>query len=112
MPPTATLERGLAFVANQSNTSYIFSTLNDHTAPVVVGSDNIGRSTFENIKIYQGTPLVKKFQVDTSLNQRFILDNANIDTSTIKVYVSEQEGILGDEFYLCLLYTSPSPRDS
>ena len=100
MPPTATLERGLAFVANQSNTSYIFSTLNDHTAPVVVGSDNIGRSTFENIKIYQGTPLVKKFQVDTSLNQRFILDNANIDTSTIKVYVSEQEGILGDEFYL------------
>ena len=100
MPPTATLERGLTFVANQSNTSYIFSTLNDHTAPVVVGSDNIGRSTFENIKIYQGTPLVKKFQVDTSLNQRFILDNANIDTSTIKVYVSEQEGILGDEFYL------------
>jgi hypothetical protein len=100
MPPTATLERGLAFVANQSNTSYIFSTLNDHTAPVVIGSDNIGRSTFENIKIYQGTPLVKKFQVDTSLNQRFILDNANIDTSTIKVYVSEQEGILGDEFYL------------
>ena len=40
-----------------------------------------------NIIIYQGTYLTKTFTVDGSLDQRFILENSFIDTSTIKVYV-------------------------
>ena len=41
----------------------------------------------EPISIYQGTYLTKSFVVDGSLDQRFTLDNAYIDTSTINVYV-------------------------
>ena len=40
-----------------------------------------------NIVVYQGTYLTKTFKVDGSLDQRFILENSFIDTSTIVVKV-------------------------
>ena len=46
---------------------------------------------FENIEIYEGTFLTKNSIVDSSLDQRFILNNSFIDTSTIKVYVKKEE---------------------
>ena len=43
----------------------------------------------------------RQFVVDSSLDQRFILDNPFIDTSTIKVYVKgESESGLGSEYKL------------
>ena len=45
-------------------------------------------SSFNNIIVYQGTYLTKTFTVDGSLDQRFILENSFIDTSTIVVTVS------------------------
>ena len=43
---------------------------------------------FNNIEIYEGNFISQNFTVDTSLfNQRYILDNSFIDTSTIKVKV-------------------------
>ena len=45
--------------------------------------------------------LTKKFVVDSSLDQRFILNNSFIDTSTLKVYVKkENDSGLGIEFKL------------
>ena len=80
--PTITLNAGLVCVGTVDNTSYTFSVPDNITRPVV---DGIVK--FDNIEIYQGTFLTKQFVVDGSLDQRFLLDNPNIDTSTISVYV-------------------------
>jgi hypothetical protein len=53
----------------------------------VTASVKNGVATFENLTIKQGTFLKKQFTVDISLNQKFILNNSYIDTSTIRVYV-------------------------
>jgi len=80
--PTLTLQAGLACVGSVDNTSYTFSIPDDTSANVVSGV-----ASFNNIEIYQGTFLTKQFVVDGSLDQRFILNNSFIDTSTISVYV-------------------------
>jgi hypothetical protein len=46
-----------------------------------------GMATFNNIDVYEGTYLTKQFTVNGSLDQKFILDNPYIDTSTIIVHV-------------------------
>jgi hypothetical protein len=78
---TLTLKAGLVCVGSASNSSYIFSIPEDIVANIVDDE-----SVF-NITIYQGSFLTKRFQVDGSLDQKFILDNPNIDSSTIRVYV-------------------------
>jgi hypothetical protein len=77
-----TLQAGLVCVGSVDNTSYTFS-IPDNISSNVVG----GIASFNNIDIYQGTFLTKQFVVDGSLDQRFILNNSFIDTSTISVYV-------------------------
>lgn len=79
---TLTLQSGLVCTGTTNGSSYIFSVPNEVTASVVNGV-----ATFDNLTIYQGTFLRKQFVVDGSLDQRFILDNSYIDTSTIRVYV-------------------------
>jgi len=90
-----TLQAGLVCVGSVDNTSYTFSIPDDISANVVtgvasfnqsnLGTSGVGIST--GIEIYQGTFLTKQFIVDGSLDQRFILNNSFIDTSTISVYV-------------------------
>lgn len=80
--PTLTLQAGLVCVGSVDNSSYTFSIPDDISANVVSGV-----ASFNNIDIYQGTFLTKQFVVDGSLDQRFILNNSFIDTSTISVYV-------------------------
>jgi hypothetical protein len=80
--PTLTLQAGLVCVGSVDNTSYTFSISDNISSNVVDGT-----ASFNNIDIYQGTFLTKQFVVDGSLDQRFILDNSFIDTSTISVYV-------------------------
>lgn len=88
---SATLPAGLVCVGTADNTSYTFCVPENITTKVVDGSitfnkiDSLG--TISGIDIYQGTFLTKSFTVDGSLDQRFILDNPYIDTSTISVYV-------------------------
>ncbi|MEY3470023.1 MAG: Synechococcus phage [Actinomycetota bacterium] len=79
---TLTLQSGLVCTGSASGTSYIFSIPDNITSSVVNGVAN-----FNNLSIKQGTFLTKQFAVDGSLDQRFILDNPYIDTSTIRVYV-------------------------
>ena len=82
---TATLTLNAGIVCNGSglNTNYIFCIPESITVPVVNG---VGQ--FNNIEIYEGNFISQNFTVDTSLfNQRYILDNSFIDTSTIKVKV-------------------------
>lgn len=80
--PTVTLQSGLVCTGASGGSSYIFSTPDNISTSVVNGI-----ATFNNIEVKEGTFLKKQFTVDGSLDQRFILDNSFIDTSTIRVYV-------------------------
>lgn len=67
--------------------NYIFSIPEDITTPV--NSDGI--ATFVNLPIYEGVFLTSTFVVDESqVNQRFVLPNINIDTTSIRVKVTNQ----------------------
>jgi hypothetical protein len=86
---TATLNAGIVCTGNQRNTSFIFSIPED----ITVGIDD-GTALFSEIDIYQGTFLKKTFTVDNSQpNQKYILPNPYIDTSTIRVKVETSETI-------------------
>jgi len=80
--PSVTLQAGLVCTGLIKGSSYVFSIPENITVPVVNGV-----ASFSNIKIQEGTFLTKKFTVNTSLDQKFILDNPFIDTSTIRSYV-------------------------
>ena len=82
--PTLTLQAGLVCIGTVNDTSYTFSIPNNISANLVNGI-----ADFNQITVYQGTFLKKEFTVDGSLDQRFILNNSFIDTSTISVYVRE-----------------------
>ena len=90
-----TLKEGLVCVGTQSDTSYTFSIPEDITvnSESITGSD-IDVTTervayFDEVEIYEGIFVQKQFTVDTSIKQRFVLENANIDSSTIRVYVRQ-----------------------
>jgi len=89
---TVTLKAGLICVGNTNNSSFVFSLPEDivTTSPLDSASDILvgpRTATFNNLKIYQGTLSRESFTVDTSLDQRFILNNISIDTSTLVVRV-------------------------
>ena len=81
-PQTITLNKGVVAISNIfGGTNYSFSIMEDITVPVV---DNI--ATFSNIDVYEGTYLTAEFSYNTyDPNQKYILENTNIDTSTINV---------------------------
>jgi len=79
-----TLKAGQVALGIQQGSNYIFSIPDDFVA--TTGVNNI--AAFDNLKIYEGIYLEKTFQIDNSQpNQRFILPNANIDTTSIRVTV-------------------------
>ena len=80
---TLTLNAGLVCNGAGRNSNYIFSIPESITVPVVNGF-----AEFNDIEVYEGTFITQFFTVNSSLfNQRYILDNSFIDTSTIKVKV-------------------------
>ena len=90
--PTITLQAGLVCVGSANDSSFVFSIPESITTTTTQNLDangNVISSTgsFNDIVVYQGTYLTKTFTVDGSLDQRFLLENSFIDTSTIKVYV-------------------------
>ena len=90
--PSLTLQAGLVCVGTNNDTSYVFSipeTITTTTTQATDANGNIISSTgsFSNIVVYQGTYLTKTYTVNGSLDQRFLIDNSFIDTSTLKVYV-------------------------
>ena len=83
---TLTLQAGLVCVGSANDTSYVFSVPENVTTTVKDGVATFGTAT-DPLSVYQGTFLSKQFVVDGSLDQRFLLDNSYIDSSTIITYV-------------------------
>jgi hypothetical protein len=83
---SVTLRAGIVAQGAVQSGSYIFTTPEDITVPV----DNFGIASFDSISVYEGLFLTKTFSVNNSLpNQKFILPNNGIDTSTIRVFVTD-----------------------
>ena len=85
------LKSGLVALGSVQGGNYTFSIPDD----ITVTPNSQGIASFNNISIYEGNYLTKTFVVDSSqTNERYILPNANIDTSSIRVQVSDNKGIL------------------
>ncbi len=90
-PLTITLKKGIVAtsVGSYDGQSYVYSIADDITVPVI---NEIAE--FNNIEIYEGTYITETYTVDSlNPNQRYILNNENIDTSLIRVEV--RDGRLG-----------------
>ena len=86
-PRFLTLRSGLVCVGNANNTSFTFSTPDSITSSRVVSINGISFAQFDNLTVYEGTYLTRSYRVDTSQDQRFIIDSPNIDSSTLRVFV-------------------------
>ena len=86
-----TLRAGLVCIGSVENTTFRFSLPEDVTSSRIV---DIGGNSFaqfdDEISIFEGTYLTRTFSVDTSRDERYIIDSPNIDTSTLRVYVGAQ----------------------
>jgi len=86
---TLTLKAGLVCTGNTNNTSYVFSIPEDITVQTFdFGTYKL--ATFDAISVYEGISLRKTFTVDTSIEQKFELQNSYVDTDSIRVYVKGQ----------------------
>ena len=87
-PRFLTLRSGLVCVGNSENTTYRFSIPDEVTSSRVRDINGVSFAQFDDpITVYEGTLLQRVYRVDTSQDQRFIIDSPNIDSSTLRVYV-------------------------
>ena len=88
-PKFLSLRAGLVCVGNSQNTTYRFSIPDNIVSTRVVDVGGTSFAKFDDpIVVHEGTYLSRTFRIDTSIKQRFILDSPNIDSSTIRVFVS------------------------
>jgi hypothetical protein len=83
---SVTLKAGIVCLGAVKGGSYVFSIPEDITVPV----NNFGVANFQEISVYEGSFLTKSFIVNYSQpNQRYILPNPDIDTTSIRVFVTD-----------------------
>ena len=84
-----TLKQGSALVGKNDEGSFVFTPANDVTRQVSLNS--VGRSivSFEDLEIFQATPLSLTYTVNDSTVQRFIIPDSNSDVNLIQVRVNE-----------------------
>ena len=84
-----TLKSGLVVVGNSDNSTFRFSIPDDVISSRIKDIGGTSYAQFdEPIDVYEGTLLSRVYRIDTSKDQRFIIDSPNIDSSTLRVYVS------------------------
>ena len=87
-PRFLTLRSGLVCVGNSENTTYRFSIPDEITSSRVIDIGGTSFAQFDDpISVYEGTLLQRVYAVDTSTDQRFIIDSPNLDSSTLRVFV-------------------------
>ena len=99
-PRFLTLRSGLVCVGNTENTTYRFSMPDEITSTRVRDIGGTSFAQFDDlINIYEGTLLQRVYRVDTSQDQRFIIDSPGIDSSTLRVFVKGVSDVgLGRKF--------------
>ena len=80
---TVTMPSGTSFTATVNNESFNFVTINSLT-----GTRDGTTITFNNVPVYEGDYITTRYTVNTAdVEQRFVLDNPNVDTRTLTVRV-------------------------
>ena len=88
-PKILTLRSGLVCIGNVENTTFRFSIPDNITSSRVKDINGTSFAQFDDeITIYEGTYLQRVYRVDTTIDQRYIIDSSNIDSSTLRVFVS------------------------
>lgn len=89
---TITLKRGsVCNTSNFNGSGFVFSILNDVTVPVVNGI-----ASFDSIDVCEGSFTKENFTVNPSnKNQRFIIENRGVDTSSLEVLIRDTENSSG-----------------
>lgn len=81
---TITLKAGVVALGLLSGGNYIFSIPEDITVSV----DSNGTANFTGIEVFEGSYVTKTFKVNyNTFNQKFLISNPGVDTSTVKVKV-------------------------
>ena len=95
-PSFVELQPGMVFTTGNGSRNFVFNTVSPQSAPVTGG----GLCRFNNVTVYEGTYLDGEFVVNKSnFDQKFVLENDNIDTSTILVEVQENPNEETNTFY-------------
>ena len=80
---TLTLSKGTVFTTSVSGVNYQYLTNEDYTITPTNGVFN-----FSDVDVYEGTLVTYRYTVDTNdPDQKFIIQNSNADTTTLKVSV-------------------------
>ena len=88
-PKSITLRSGLVCIGNVENTTFRFSLPDSITSSRVKDINGNSFAQFDNdITIYEGTYLQRVYRVDTTIDQRYIIDSPGIDSSTLRVFVA------------------------
>ena len=88
------LQAGTGFISSYDNNVYSYVVTDDVLAQVI---NNV--ATFTNVPIREGTLLTNTFTINTAIkSQRFILDNQDIDTNTVRVQVYPSGGSFNEEY--------------
>ena len=88
-PKSITLRSGLVCIGNVENTTFRFSLPDNITSSRVKDINGNSFAQFDNdITIYEGTYLQRVYRVDTTIDQRYIIDSPGIDSSTLRVFVA------------------------
>lgn len=83
---SVTLKAGVVALGTIESGNFVFSIPEDVTVPV----DSTGVAYFNELPVYEGRYLTKSFIVDNSQpNQKFIIPNPAVDSTTIRVFVSD-----------------------
>tara|TARA_B100000902_G_scaffold295232_1_gene282018 strand:+ start:1171 stop:3114 length:1944 start_codon:yes stop_codon:yes gene_type:complete len=85
--PILYLKPGLVCVGAANNTTYRFSVSQPLHAAIKNGVASFGTAE-DPVSVFQGTVLEVQFLSNNSIDQRFLLQNPNIDASSIRVFVS------------------------
>ena len=88
------LRKGTGFISTYDNNIYQYVTLDDVKAQVI---NDV--ATFTNVSVVEGSQVVNNFTYNTAkVSQKFILDNKNIDTNTIRVKVFPGGGSFNEPY--------------
>jgi hypothetical protein len=85
LPEIVFLKRGNAFISNVNDTLYQFVLVDDVQAQVLPG----GTVNFPSLKIYEGSFVSNRYPVTSNDQFTIVLNNAGIDTTSIRVNVYE-----------------------
>lgn len=88
---------GVGLTAGAGEGSFLFNIVEIYVAPV----DSNGLVKFDKVDAYEGAYVNTRFKVDKSnYTQRFVLENPNIDTDTIRIEVQENPNLDNTEYYV------------